>query len=195
MYVFEYDKSVNPADHSAIDLDPTTRDWWGQAVSKGGLIYTEPYVDYATGRMIVSLAEPLELQGRQAVLLADITIDRLVELVGGISSGGVGEAFLLSAGGSVLTHADEALLPSEAGMTVLDDVIAIDLDASGAQKIEDPDGTAQYVDIATVERTGWKLGAPRRRSPPGPAGTSRELSGQAAVLKQLVDCFQFGEEN
>lgn len=155
---FAYDKSVNPADHSAIDLDPTTRDWWSQAVSQGGLIYTEPYVDYATGRMIVSLAEPLELQGRQAVLLADITIDRLVELVGGISSGGVGEAFLLSADGSVLTHADAALLPSETGMTVLNDVIAIDLDAPGSQKIEDRDGTAKYVDIATVERTGWKLG-------------------------------------
>ncbi len=132
---FAYDRSVNPADHSSIDLDPTTRDWWNQAVSKGTLIYTDPYVDFASGRMIVSIAEPLEIKGQQAVLLADITIDKLVELVDGINSGGVGEAFLLSANGSVLTHADPAFLPSEAGMTVLSDVIAIDLDAPGAQRI------------------------------------------------------------
>ncbi len=155
---FAYDKSVNPADHSMIDLDPTTRDWWNQAISKGKLVYTDPYVDFATGQMIVSIAEPLEIKGQQAVLLADITIDRLVELVDGISSGGVGEAFLLSANGSVLTHADPDLLPSEAGMTVLSDVIAIDLDAPGAQRIKDRDGTAKYVDIATIDRTGWRLG-------------------------------------
>ncbi len=155
---FAYDKSVNPADHSAIDLDPTTRDWWTQAFSKGTLIYTDPYVDFATGRMIVSIAEPLEIEGQQAVLLADITIDKLVELVDGISSGGVGEAFLLSADGSVLTHANPELLPSEEGMTVLSDVIAIDLDAQGVQSIKDCDGTAKYVDIAIVDRTGWKLG-------------------------------------
>ncbi len=155
---FAYDKSVNPADHSTLDLDPTTRDWWTQAVSKETLIYTDPYVDFATGQMIVSIAEPLEIKGQQAVLLADITIDKLVELVDGISSGGVGEAFLLAADGSVMTHADSELLPSETGMTVLSDVIAIDPDDHGVQRIEDRDGTAKYVDIATVDRTGWRLG-------------------------------------
>ncbi len=70
----------------------------------------------------------------------------------------MGEAFLLSANGSVLTHADPAFLPSEAGMTVLSDVIVIDLDAPGVQRLQDRDGTAQYLDIATVDRTGWWLG-------------------------------------
>jgi len=155
---FAYDKSVNPADHSVLDLDPTTRGWWTQAVSQGALVYTDPYVDFATGQMIVSLAEPLEIKGEQAVLLADITIDKLVELVDGISSGGVGEAFLLSADGSVLTHADPELLPGGEGMTVLSDVVAIDLDAPGVQRIKDLDGTAKYVDIAAIDRTGWRLG-------------------------------------
>ncbi len=66
---FAYDRSVNPADHSSIALDPTTRDWWNQAISKGTLICTDPYVDFASGQMIVSIAEPLEIKGQQAVLL------------------------------------------------------------------------------------------------------------------------------
>ncbi len=155
---FAYDKSVNPADHSELDLDPTTRSWWTQAVSEGAMVYTDPYVDYATGQMIVSIAEPLELQGRQAVLLADITIDKLVELVEGISSGGDGEAFLLSSDGSVLTHANPDFLPKKDGMTVLSEEVPINTDASEVQTIQDYDGVSKYVQIGTVDRTGWKLG-------------------------------------
>jgi len=155
---FAYDKSVNPADHSKLDLDPTTRSWWTQAVAEGALIYTDPYVDFATGQMIVSLAEPMEIQGRQAVLLADITIDKLMELVESISSGGTGEAFLLSSDGSVLTHANPDYLPKEEGMTVLSDKVSVDVDASGVQIIKDYDGASKYVQIGTVDRTGWKLG-------------------------------------
>ena len=40
-----YDGGVFPADHSKLDLDPTTRDWWKQAIEKNGLIYTAPYKD------------------------------------------------------------------------------------------------------------------------------------------------------
>ena len=68
---FGYDGGVLPADHSKLDLDPTTRDWWKQAISEDGLIYTEPYTDFATGQMVVSIAEPLTIGGEQAVLLAE----------------------------------------------------------------------------------------------------------------------------
>lgn len=61
-----YDGGVFPADHSSLDLDPTTRSWWIDAVEKGDLIYTEPYTDYATGQMIVSMAAPFTMSGEQA---------------------------------------------------------------------------------------------------------------------------------
>ena len=60
---FGYDGGVLPADHSKLDLDPTTRDWWKQAISEDGLIYTEPYTEFATGQMVVSIAEPLTIGG------------------------------------------------------------------------------------------------------------------------------------
>lgn len=77
---FGYDGGVFPADHSTIDLDPTTRDWWTQAITEKGLIYTAPYTDFATGQMIISMAVPFTMDGEQAVLLADVTIDRLIEI-------------------------------------------------------------------------------------------------------------------
>lgn len=54
-YCLGHAGAVFPADHSQIDLDPATRDWWKQAVSKNDLIYTSPYTDFATGQMIVSI--------------------------------------------------------------------------------------------------------------------------------------------
>ena len=78
---FGYNGGVLPADHSDLDLDPSTRDWWAQALEADGLIYTEPYVDFATGQMIVSIAEPMTIQGEQAMMLADITIDKLIDYV------------------------------------------------------------------------------------------------------------------
>ena len=42
---YDYDGGVFPADHSKLDLDPTSRGWWKQAVSENKLIYTAPYTE------------------------------------------------------------------------------------------------------------------------------------------------------
>lgn len=43
---FGYDGGVFPADHSTLDLDPTTRSWWTDAIEAGDLIYTAPYIRF-----------------------------------------------------------------------------------------------------------------------------------------------------
>lgn len=121
---FAYDGGVFPADHSKLDLDPTTRDWWKMAIAKDGLIYTAPYKDFASGQMIVTIAEPMKIQGEQAVFLADITIDTLTQIVGNVSTEDSIQAFLLDADGNVVSHANEDFLPKEEGNTVLADAVA-----------------------------------------------------------------------
>lgn len=70
---FSYDKGVFPADHSTLDLNPTERDWWKQAIAENGLIFTAPYTDYATGQMIVSIAEvSRDLEGKAEEFSASI---------------------------------------------------------------------------------------------------------------------------
>ena len=155
---FEYDKSVLPADHSKLDLDPTERVWWKAAMEAGGIAYTEPYVDFATGQMIVSVATPCKIAGKQAVVLADITIDHLVEIVEGISIDESTQSFMLAADGSVVTHANEAFLPKEEGNTILTDEVSLDLDMQEVTDFTDYDGREKYVSVANVEATQWKIG-------------------------------------
>lgn len=172
---FGYDGGVLPADHSKLDLDPTTRDWWKQAISEDGLIYTEPYTDFATGQMVVSIAEPLTIGGEQAVLLADITIDRLIEIVQNISADPSIQTFLLAEDGSVIIHTNKDFLPKEDGNTILTDKVKIDINAQKAFVFTDYDGQKKYGDIGNIDVTGWKLGV-----------TQNEKVINAQIRKNLV---------
>lgn len=155
---FGYNGGVLPADHSSLDLDPTTRSWWTDAIAKGGLIYTAPYTDFATGQMIVSIASPCKIDGEQAVVLADITIDNLIEIVKNVSTDESIQTFLLAEDNSVIAHENEAYLPKEEGNTILTDMLQVDLESSDISAFVDYDGTKKYCIVRTVEATGWKIG-------------------------------------
>lgn len=155
---FGYDGGVFPADHSTLDLDPSTRGWWKDAVGKGSLIYTEPYTDFATGQMIVSIAEPFTMDGEQAVVLADITIDSLIEMVQGMGADESVQTFLLAADNSVITHENEEYLPKEEGNTILSEVLSIDLDREDVSTFQDYDGVSKYFVVREVQTTGWQIG-------------------------------------
>lgn len=161
---FGYNGGVLPADHSSLDLDPTTRSWWKDAISKGGLIYTAPYTDFATGQMIVSIAVPCKIDGTQAVVLADITIDSLIEMVKNVSTDKSTQTFLLAEDNSVITHENKKYLPAEEGNTVLTDELEIDLGSSDISTFIDYDDVKKYCIVRTVETTGWKLGITQNTS-------------------------------
>ncbi len=153
---FGYDGGVFPADHSQLDLDPTTRDWWKQAIAENGLIYTAPYKDFASGNMIVTVAEPLKIQGEQAVFLADITLETLTNQVKKVSADENLQGFLLDADGAVVSHENEDFLPKEEGNTILSD--ALNTDVSTASELRDYDGRMKFISTASVDATGWTFG-------------------------------------
>lgn len=153
---FGYDGGVLPADHSKLDLDPTTRDWWKQAIAKNGLIYTAPYKDFASGNMIVTVAEPLKIQGEQAVFLADITLETLTNQVKKVSTDENLQGFLLDADGAVVSHENEDFLPKEEGNTILSD--ALNTDVCNESELRDYDGRMKFVSTASVDATGWTFG-------------------------------------
>lgn len=159
---FGYDGGVFPADHSKLDLDPTTRDWWKQAIQKNGLIYTAPYKDFASGQMIVTIAEPLTVQGEQAVFLADITLDTLTAQVENVSDDKNVKGFLLDADGNVVSHPNKEFLPKEDGNTVLSDALGVDV--TKVSTIKDYDKHKKFISTATIEATGWTFGITEEQS-------------------------------
>ncbi|MBD5534000.1 MAG: methyl-accepting chemotaxis protein [Lachnospiraceae bacterium] len=161
---FGYNGGVLPADHSSLDLDPTTRGWWQDAIAKDGLIYTAPYTDFATGQMIVSIAVPCKIDGEQAVVLADITIDNLIAIVKNVSTDESVQTFLLADDNSVITHENEAYLPKEEGNTILTDMLRINLESNDITTFTDYDGVKKYCIVRTIDATGWKIGITQNTS-------------------------------
>lgn len=155
---FGYNGGVFPADHSSLDLDPTTRSWWQDAVKKGSLIFTEPYTDFATGKMVVSIASPFKMDGEQAVILADITIDSLLKMVKKVGTNNSVQTFLVAGDNSVITHENKNYLPKEEGNTILSDVLKINLESKDVATFKDYDGISKYYVVSEVKTTGWRLG-------------------------------------
>ena len=161
---YDYDGAVFPADHSTIDLDPTSRGWWKDAQSAGKLIYTDPYQDFATGNMIVSACTPYTCEGHTCAVLADISLAELVTAVEEIRSSEDIQSFLLAGDGSVITHPNADFLPKEDGNTILSEKVELDIASTEAQAITDYDGEKRIVAIADIAETGWKLGVSENKS-------------------------------
>ena len=159
---FGYNGGVLPANHSSLDLDPTTRDWWKQAIAKNALVYTAPYKDFASGNMVVTIAEPLKIQGEQAVFLADITIDTLTRQVEKVSADKNLQGFLLDADGAVVCHVNKDFQPKEEGSTILSE--ALDTDVRNVSELRDYDGRMKFVSTAGIDATSWIFGVTEDKS-------------------------------
>ena len=160
---YDYDGGVYPADHSVLDLDPTTRGWWIDAQANGKLTYTDPYQDFATGSMIVSATVPYTCEGHTCAVLADISLDSLLKIVNGISTDKTIQSFLRANDGSVIVHPNTAFNPTEDGTTILSSKVKY-VDQTAAQEIKDYDGTKRILSINTIDETGWKIGVSQDHS-------------------------------
>ena len=84
--------------------DPRSRGWYQEAMSKGGMIVTKPYLDVAYNVMVVTLAQPA--QG--GVVGGDLSIASLVEDVTKMALPADGVAILMHKDGTVIAYKDAA---------------------------------------------------------------------------------------
>ncbi len=96
----EYPTTAYMAGGETIELDFRTRGWWIETIAAQSMYFTDPYVDAATGGMVISIAQPLQFHGYQTVLLADFKLDVLLEKVNNIDDNMSIQGFLLTSDGS-----------------------------------------------------------------------------------------------
>jgi len=123
------------------DFDARTRDWYKEARSKNGLIYSPPYRDTGTGEWVVTVAAPyLDPTGAfGGVVGIDVMLTDLTNLVSGQKFGNTGYAFMIDADGTFLAHPDEKLLSTK--ITDLEPAVA----AIGRSMMTGKTGTENYV--------------------------------------------------
>lgn len=99
--------TIRPKVQMPAEFDPRVRPWYQGALSAGGTTLTEPYVDAATGGLIITIATPAQSAG---VVGGDLSLQTLVNIINSLDFNGIGYAFLVSADGKILVHPQKELV-------------------------------------------------------------------------------------
>ena len=82
---------MRPAEEMPADYDPRARPWYKDAIAAGGSTLTEPYVDAASGELVISIATPAQQSGRNiGVVGGDLGLKALVEIINALDFNGMG---------------------------------------------------------------------------------------------------------
>lgn len=84
--------------------DPRSRGWYQEAMNKGGLIVTKPYLDVAYNIMVVTLAQPVS----GGIVGGDLSIASLVEDVTKMQLPADGFAIMMHKDGTIIAYKDAA---------------------------------------------------------------------------------------
>lgn len=104
--MFRQDPSLNKAGY-----DPRERGWYKEAKAAGKPITTEPYVSVTMQTLVVTLTEPVRVNGQFiGVAASNLALNKLIEDVLAIEVPGKGYAILVNQKGKIVAHPNKDLI-------------------------------------------------------------------------------------
>ncbi|SHK68079.1 methyl-accepting chemotaxis sensory transducer with Cache sensor [Marinobacter antarcticus] len=138
------------------DYDPRVRPWYKKAIELGRSSFTEPYLDAATGEIIISTLAPVTRGENRGVAAADITLKAVDDILSVINLAGTGYAALISQEGTVLYHPDRNLIGKNIS-SLLGEAPKLDGGDHTYQK-DDVPWSASFHSISQARGVDWYLG-------------------------------------
>lgn len=145
------------------DYDPRKRSWYQEAKSAGKTVFTSPYLDLITKKLVVSVVKPIYDPNGQlvGVLGGDVLLDTLTNQTAQIKVGKTGYAFLLSKEGFILAHPNQELVmksnllqDKNQQLSLLAQKMVQGEAGKGSYNYNGMDKLAFY---APISSTGWSL--------------------------------------
>ena len=149
---------IRPDSKMPDGYDPRARPWYKSAESSSGSALTEPYIDLASGQLVISIVNSV-LKGGQnvGVVGGDLSLQVIADSINALDFGGMGYAFLVSADGKILVHPDKALV-----MKTLKDVYPQNTPRLGKDLSEiEVDGKIRIVTFTQIKglsSVNWYIG-------------------------------------
>ncbi|QZY54741.1 methyl-accepting chemotaxis protein [Crassaminicella profunda] len=144
------------------NYDPTTRDWYKDAISKNTFVWSEPYEDKDTKKMVITISKPVydSRHGNEfvGVVAIDISLDQLSKSINNVKIGKKGYIFLTDEGGNILTHPNKDLLGKPIPMEALATAVK-QKNTDMVDYVEKEEGINQekFSVFTTLDRVGWNL--------------------------------------
>ncbi|MFM5566023.1 methyl-accepting chemotaxis protein [Aeromonas veronii] len=137
--------------------DPRSRGWYQEAMSKGGLIVTKPYLDVAYNIMVVTLAQPVS----GGVVGGDLSIASLVEDVTKMQLPADGFAIMIHKDGTIIAYKDAAKAMKPASEIDNDLTNALIEQSKSSKELVpayfDNEGRDKLLWAADIPDTDWEL--------------------------------------
>lgn len=150
--------TIRPDSKMPDGYDPRTRPWYKDALNSSSSSLTKPYIDAATGQMVITIGAPVKKAGQTlGVVGADMTLQTITDSINALNFNGMGYAFLINADGEILVHPDKSLVTKNLKDIYPQDTPAITTDLSEIQV----NGKARIVTFAPVKGLGsanWYIG-------------------------------------
>ncbi|MEN6327162.1 MAG: cache domain-containing protein, partial [Syntrophomonas sp.] len=150
------------------EFDCTSRKWYRGALQNDGLVYTTPYLDASTNKMIFTIAMPVKQKGSiKGVVGADILLTELIELAQNSKTAESDYSFLLDHEHNFLVHPVKSFLPTPNKMINAADVLngrylplinEMNSSSDRIVEIKDYDGVERFFILSTVKSTNWTFG-------------------------------------
>lgn len=148
-------KSVLPAGY-----DPRVRSWYKDALQKGKISFTDPYVDALTNKYVISAAVPLKAADGsiKGVIGEDVQMDSFTENIKKVNLHGIGYAFLSDSKGTIIAHPDSKLVTKNVvdipGLKNLGQEM---LASKQGSKVYEVDGEKKLIIYNKIPSTGWLM--------------------------------------
>ncbi len=114
---------VSQGDDPANAYDPRSSPWYKKALAQKEVIWTDPYVFFASRQLGITTAAPVfdEAEAVQGVVGVDIEIGKLSEFLAQHKVGRVGAALIINRQGEYIAHSDvtRVIRPSDTGLRVM----------------------------------------------------------------------------
>ncbi|CAB1404157.1 Chemotactic transducer [Pseudomonas fluorescens] len=150
--------TIRPDTKMPDGFDPRVRPWYKGAESSSTSTLTEPYIDAATGQLIISIATASKKAGQSVgVVGGDLSLQSLVDTLAARDFDGMGYVFLVSADGKILVHPDKALVMKSLKEAYPQDTPRISSDFSEVSV----DGKTRIVTFAPIKglpSVNWYIG-------------------------------------
>jgi len=140
------------------DFDPTTREWYSQAVADPGTVqWTKPYVDQATGEFVISASKSVQANGKLiGVVGLDIQLAALTDKVSSSDIGYDGYPVIFDTEGTAIAH------PTLQGENLMNLPFIAEMYEEGNEQgaiYYEYEGSEKANIYSTIPKFGWKIGA------------------------------------
>ncbi len=107
-----------------IKLDPKTRSWYKDAKNAASVVWTNPYVDAASGSVIITGAKSVHKDSQLiGVIGADLKLDYLNKIISEAKFSQTGVSYIVNKStGTIITHNDKKLLATPVDKDILTEI-------------------------------------------------------------------------